>query len=127
MAVRIDDLVHPHLTDAQQAMLDGAAANPVSFDEQHLLDAAVRATGLDDFGPDDFWPRFRGQIAAIEGDTGQTELSRHIQHRRAVGLLSNRLRLTDLLRRYPEIEAIELEAPLIVVGMPRSGTIHLVT
>ena len=33
---------------------------------------------------------------------------------------------TTALARYPEIESIEIERPFIVVGMPRSGTTHLV-
>jgi hypothetical protein len=41
-------------------------------------------------------------------------------------LLASRLLLTDLVRRYPEIHAVEIESPLIVVGLPRSGTTHLV-
>ena len=45
---------------------------------------------------------------------------------RVVRLLRNRLSLTELLKRYPEIEAIPIEKPFIVVGMPRSGTTHLV-
>lgn len=40
---------------------------------------------------------------------------------RAVRLLRNRLSLTELLKRYPEIESIPIEKPRIVVGMPRSG------
>ena len=43
-----------------------------------------------------------------------------------VRLLRNRLSLTDLIKRYPEIESIPIEKPFIVVGMPRSGTTHLV-
>ena len=34
--------------------------------------------------------------------------------------------MTELLRRHPEIESIPIEKPFIVVGMPRSGTTHLV-
>jgi hypothetical protein len=41
-------------------------------------------------------------------------------------LLRNRLSLTDLIKRYPEIESIPIQKPFIVVGMPRSGTTHLV-
>ena len=33
--------------------------------------------------------------------------------------------LTDLLRRHPEIHDIELEPPIIVAGLPRTGTTHL--
>ena len=31
-----------------------------------------------------------------------------------------------MIKRYPEIESIPIEKPFIVVGMPRSGTTHLV-
>ena len=37
---------------------------------------------------------------------------------RIVRLLRNRLSLTELLQRYPEIESIPIEKPFIVVGMP---------
>ena len=59
-------------------------------------------------------------------DDGLRQLTRGSLRQRVVRLLRNRLSLTDLLRRYPEIEAIPIEKPFIVVGMPRSGTTHLV-
>ena len=65
-------------------------------------------------------------MAAIEADTGLRQLSRNTLRSRIVRLLRNRLSLTDLLKRYPEITAIPIEKPIIVVGMPRSGTTHLV-
>jgi hypothetical protein len=39
---------------------------------------------------------------------------------------SSRLRIHDLLERHPEIHEIEIQRPIIVVGLPRSGTTHLV-
>ena len=39
---------------------------------------------------------------------------------------SNRLRIRALLREHPEIERVAIERPIIVVGLPRSGTTHLV-
>jgi hypothetical protein len=36
------------------------------------------------------------------------------------------LRFEDFVRRHPEALAVELEPPVIVVGLPRSGTTHLV-
>ncbi|EUA86585.1 sulfotransferase family protein [Mycobacterium ulcerans str. Harvey] len=65
-------------------------------------------------------------MAAIEGDQGLTQLTRSSLRQRVVRLLRNRLSLTDLIRRYPEIESIRIEKPFVVVGMPRSGTTHLV-
>jgi hypothetical protein len=98
----------------------------VSLAEDDLAGRAHAATGLSDFGPDDFRPRLRAHLTAIEGDTGLNNLSRLTQQRRIVRLLSSRLLLTELLRRHPEITDIEIERPLIVVGLPRSGTTHLV-
>jgi hypothetical protein len=43
-----------------------------------------------------------------------------------VGLLAARLRFEDFVRRHPESLEVELEPPVIVVGLPRSGTTHLV-
>jgi hypothetical protein len=47
-------------------------------------------------------------------------------HQRTLRLLTSRLLVEDLVRRQPEILAIELPAPIIVIGLPRSGTTHLV-
>ena len=40
-------------------------------------------------------------------------------------LLKNRLLLTDLLSRHPEINDIELQPPVVIAGLPRTGTTHL--
>jgi hypothetical protein len=44
----------------------------------------------------------------------------------AVRLLSNRLRLEDLVKQHPEIERVPVRRPIIIAGLPRSGTTHLV-
>lgn len=124
--LRIDDLGEPQLTPAQQSVIDYGRTLEVSLAEDDLVGRARAATGLADFGPDDFRPRLRAHLAAVDGDAGLNNLSRLTQQRRIVRLLSSRLGLTELLRLHPEISDIEIERPLIVVGLPRSGTTHLV-
>jgi hypothetical protein len=46
-------------------------------------------------------------------------------HVMLVQLLKNRLLLTDLLARHPEILEIELLPPVVIAGLPRTGTTHL--
>ena len=75
---------------------------------------------------DGFWERVKAYVGAIEADDGLTQLIRGTLRQRVVRLLRNRLSLTELLKRHPEIESIPIEKPFIVVGMPRSGTTHLV-
>ena len=126
LRIRVDDLADPQLSDDQRAALRFTADLEVSLEEKDLVAEACHRTGLGAFGPDDFWPRFRAHVAAIEHDKGLNNLGRLILRRRMVRLLSSRLLLTDLLGRYPEIQEIDIERPLIVVGLPRSGTTHLV-
>lgn len=125
--IRIDDLVAPRLDEAQQGALDLLASIDLSFDLDELLAEARSRTGLTDLGDDPgLLVRARAHVGAIEGDAGLTNLGRLILRRRVVRLLSSRLLLTDLLRAHPRIRSIPLEPPVIVVGLPRSGTTHLV-
>ena len=36
-----------------------------------------------------------------------------------------RLRLQDTWNRHPEIDEIKIEKPIVILGLPRSGTTHL--
>ena len=92
-----------------------------------MVAEAVAEAGVDDFAADDgFWDRVAAYAGAIDGDDGLTQLIRGTLRQRMVRLLRNRLSLTELIKRHPEIESIPIEKPFIVVGMPRSGTTHLV-
>ena len=124
--VDIDDLRDPVLDDAQRAAISYASTIDLAFTEDAVLDAACVRTGLHDFGDDGFRVRLRSMLEASEADDGLGPLGRMIVHQRVVRLLTNRLLFEDLLHRHPEITDIEIEAPIIVVGLPRSGTTHLV-
>jgi hypothetical protein len=125
--IDFDDLTSPKLTDVQRQILEFTEAKHVEFDLDRMLAEAVEQAGI--ANPDEtngFRERLIAHVAAIEGDEGLTQLTRSSLRQRVVRLLRNRLSLTDLVKRYPEIESIPIEKPLIVVGMPRSGTTHLV-
>jgi len=124
--VRIDDLRSPVLSADQRAILDGLEARPVRIDADQLVDKARAVTGLADLGDLSVLDRLAAHVAAIEADTGLTNLGRLVLRMRIQRLLENRLRLHELLRRHPEIREIDVTAPLVVVGLPRSGTTHLV-
>jgi hypothetical protein len=126
--IDFDDLTSPQLTDIQRQVLEFTEANRVEFDVDRMMAEAVEQAAVgDDLGDSDgFAGRLAAHIAAIEADGGLRELTRSTLRQRVVRLLRNRLSLTELLRRYPEIESIPIEKPFIVVGMPRSGTTHLV-
>lgn len=125
--VAFDDLVAPQLTEAQRQILNYTEARRVELDVDRMLAEAMAEAGVDDLDDSDgFADRLAVHVAAIEADVGLTQLARGTMRQRVVRLLRNRLSLTELVKRYPEIESIAIEKPLIVVGMPRSGTTHLV-
>ncbi|OBA83384.1 hypothetical protein A9W99_08515 [Mycobacterium sp. 1164966.3] len=125
--IDFDDLTSPELTDVQRQILRYTEARHVDFDMDAMIAEAAEQAGADDLDDTDgFGERLSIHVAAIEADDGLTQLTRSSLRQRVVRLLRNRLSLTDLVKRYPEIESIPIETPLIVVGMPRSGTTHLV-
>lgn len=125
--LRFDDLTAPQLNDVQRQILEHTESRKVDLDIGLMAEEAVAQAGADDFADTDgFWDRVVAYVGAIEADEGLTQLTRSTLRQRVVRLLRNRLSLTDLLKRHPEIEAITIEKPFIVVGMPRSGTTHLV-
>lgn len=124
-AIRITDLASPILTDAQRAAIERAAAIPVTLSEDAVLTAAVKQTGLSDFGADDFRGRLGVWLQAVDEDDRLGPVGRLGLWAQCVRFLSNRLRLEELLARHPEILDVELREPIIVAGLPRSGTTHL--
>lgn len=125
--IDFDDLTAPELTDVQRQILEFTEARRVDFDLDRMRAEAESQAGVDDLDDvDGFEDRLAAHVAAIEADEGLRQLTRSSLRQRVVRLLRNRLSLTDLLKRYPEIGAIPIENPFIVVGMPRSGTTHLV-
>jgi hypothetical protein len=125
--VQLDDLAEPRFSpEAQQIrdmMASMAADCPLDADALHAK--AIVDTGLDDFGPDDYRERLDVYLAALH----------EIDDMHGPGIvnffgqlsqwLKNRLLLTDLLARHPEIHDIELLPPVVIAGLPRTGTTHL--
>jgi hypothetical protein len=124
--IRITDLGAPVLTEHQQQVIAAAATVSLVLSEAAVLDAARACTGLSDFGADDFRDRLRLWIQCVRDDDGLGPLGRLQLFEDFVRLASNRLRVEQLVRRHPEILDIEVRRPIVIAGLPRSGTTHLV-
>jgi hypothetical protein len=124
--IRIEDLAHPILSDLQKAALAYGESNPVELSVKAVLAAASERTELDDFGPDDFKERLALWLSEMDEDPERTGLGRQSHYADCVRYAANRLRMRDLLKRHPEIHEQKINQPIIVVGLPRSGTTHLV-
>jgi hypothetical protein len=90
-----------------------------------LLEAASAATGLSDFGKRDFEEGFSVLLQAYADDAQLTPLGEQLVRDEIVGDLVGRLQVVDHLKRAPEIRESELERPLFILGLPRTGTTTL--
>jgi hypothetical protein len=124
--IRIRDLAKPELSDFQKGALAYADTLELDLSVEAVLAKASEETGLDDFGPDDFRERLALWLSEPDRDPDRTNLGRLMVFNDCVRHASNRLRIHRLLKEHPEIHDLEISAPIIVIGLPRSGTTHLV-
>jgi hypothetical protein len=126
-AVRLDDLAQPRFSPEAHQILDMMAtmAPDAPLDAGSLHGRASADTGLHDFGPDDYRERLDVYLAALRDIDGLHDPGVVNFYGQLLQLLKNRLLLTDLLKQHPEIDDIELRSPIVIAGLPRTGTTHL--
>lgn len=124
-AIRIHDLLHPELTAIQRAALAYGEQQTIDFTEQAVLEAARQRSGLHDFGPEDFRQRLQLLLDEWGSDPEMTNSQRANLFGYLVRYASNRLLIQDQWQRHPQILEQQIRQPIIVAGLPRSGTTHL--
>ncbi len=126
-AVRLDDLALPRFSPEAQQILDmmAAMAPQCPLDADALHAQAEADTGLHDFGAGDYRERLDVYLAALRDIDGLTSAGVVNFYGQLLQLLKNRLLLTDLLARHPEIHDVALRSPVVIAGLPRTGTTHL--
>jgi hypothetical protein len=90
--------------------------------EKQILGAACRQAGLDAFGDQSFREPLRRLVESVEAEAMLNPLGRLATGHDLVRLLVNRLKMEEDLRQNPEIAAEEVRRPIIITGLPRTGT-----
>lgn len=125
--IHLTDLAGPTFTPEAQAIIDGMAAMagycPLTAEALH--EQACAQTGLTDFGEQDYRERMDVLLAAFEELPHLTAFGRTYAFSLMLTFLKGRLRIIDHLRKHPEIFDVEITAPLVIAGLPRTGTTHL--
>ncbi len=125
--IHIDDMANPELTPGLIAAREGQAGCADRMSAEDVLAQAMTATGLSDFGPETgFRERLAIILRSLDEDSGLTRGGRITILDNMVRVMINRLRIEDLVKRYPEILSIPIDRPVFIAGLPRSGTTHLV-
>ncbi len=93
------------------------------FDPDALeAEAIQQAGGLRDFGDPTYRKGLEVLCVSLDEEAGLSDFGRGLLRHKLIELLVNRLRIEDWFTRHPEIENETLAPPLVIVGLPRTGT-----
>lgn len=105
--------------------LEKVHLNPIRLDAKILCRTARKQTQLEDFGNDYFQEGLSRLIASLEYDADLHFFGRIITQRVMLNYLTQRLFLADHINRTRNQTPAHLNPPIIITGIPRSGTTFL--
>ncbi|MCZ6829363.1 MAG: sulfotransferase [Gammaproteobacteria bacterium] len=92
-------------------------------------DSAVRdacaVDGLADFGDNSHREPMEKLLWSLQHEAQLNSIGEVVLRQRVVDILATRLRIQEYLKRFPEIRDEEIVGPLVIVGLPRTGTTML--
>lgn len=95
------------------------------IDISKLVRTATENTGLSDFGEDTWQEGLEVLSRSVSKEAYLNAAGQASFEAIVVSLLSRRLEVEDWHARYPEIDEESLEAPVIILGLPRTGSTAL--
>ena len=87
-----------------------------------IVSRACEGAGLEDFGGDSWREGLRLLVESCESAPGVNPGGREFVYGQFVDALWNRLRVVDYVKRHPDVLDERVERPLVVLGLPRTGT-----
>jgi hypothetical protein len=91
-------------------------------DAAALTERASEDTGLDDWGGDSCRAGLDQLVHALDTEAGLSPLGELALEAQILANLRNRLRVTAWVKQHPELLDAAVERPIIVLGLPRTGT-----
>lgn len=90
-----------------------------------LLTKALEVANASAFSDLSFLSPLESLVEGLNTEAALNEMGRQFHAARLIDLLANRLRLEQWIERYPEILEEEILSPIVVIGLPRTGTTML--
>jgi hypothetical protein len=97
----------------------------MTFCADELEDGARAATGLSDFGSSYYRDGLERTVHALNTEADLNDLGRVMQHATISNALIQRLKIIDTYRAHPEIGDEVIDGPIVILGLPRTGTTAL--
>jgi len=122
---RVERFRSPELPAERRAEHERADAAPIDMSGEGVLAEARAVTGLNDFGPLDFTERLELLLNEVAADDNLWRAAKARFRAGCVKAAANRLLNRDFLFRHPAVDDQVIDRPIIIIGLPRSGTTHL--
>lgn len=123
--IHIKDLANPTLTDEQKAIRAYGDTLKVDISRQSIMAEAEQIAGKNDWGDLAFLERLDLICDEWSSDTNIKGIGHLSLRNKLLQHATSRLLIQDQFNQHPDIHDIQIERPIIVVGLPRSGTTHL--
>ncbi len=95
------------------------------MEKAQLLQAAIEQTGLEDFGGDEFHEPLDRLLNALATEAHLNDFGRLRAQMTISAGLCKRLEIQHYLVEHPEIASEQIQRPVFIVGLPRTGTTAL--
>lgn len=123
--IRISDFEEPVYSEPMAQMMEALSGKDIPLDNDSLLAIAGSQLDVPLVNDPGLLERFQCLYGEVLANGPVHAVGRMGLHRRAVDGIADVSRMEYLHATYPEVSATPIEKPLIVAGMPRSGTTHL--
>lgn len=110
------------LTNRVGRLLADAGFSKPGLDAGRLISAATRRTGLEDLGDQSFLDGLERLTRELESRGKLSQVGRMAAYFNLVENLCVRLQLIDYRARHPDIAKEHIRQPLVITGLPRTGT-----
>lgn len=123
--LRVEGMREDNRPSEERAALEAAESDPLDMTVDAVLDAARQRTGLSEFGSSDFLDRLGFLLAQVSEDSNvwKTHKAQFVEH--CVKAAANRLRIQQYWTDHPDAHEVEIDRPIDVIALPRSGSTHL--
>ena len=102
---------------------DGAMVVPKTVPD--VMAAARQMAGLEDFGDPQFVDGLTRLLDAFRNEAHLSPIGEQLAFGGVVSMLVNRLRYVRDVKAHPEILRERIERPIVILGLPRTGTTKL--
>ena len=123
--IRITDLREPVYSEAALAAIEMVGQLPFELTVDSVIEGARAECDVPLYEDEDLFTRLDEYVEAVTSDRDYNRMGRFSTFNNLKRYLIQRSRLEALYLEHPEIDEIEIERPLVIAGLPRSGTTHL--